>query len=527
MLIIPPISKSQVSQMRHVSLASLANHVVEGFAELASNKPIEVELSENKPTLTLAGAKFFTSTTVEVLTYSLSFGGGGGVGGGDDEARLRLLVTLDSKSGTLLIKSRGPLKPGDPGVAIADGAFVITYAFDVYATNQWNKRSPAARVSVKEIYVQGPEVVSAIPQLNLNELVTSATVDLSRIFRDSQGRGLTYTITSTRNSDYGFDPNTKVFTVRRMATLSEPLVTYTLRFAASNGVKSVSLDAAVRDEFILPPVLAKSLPTGMTLVKGGTSSFTVNLADYFKDAPHNAGLLVTKGVQTVSYAVVGTNPADMQSAVALSGSTLTVKTIGRQQAYTITVKATNASSKSVTGEIRVQDTQPIDCQVSGWGGWNGCSASCGGGWQSRSRTVTVQPQNGGAGCPTLSESQSCNTHSCRVDCGYTTSSGPCNAGCGYGQRYQTYNIYQYPAGGGTACPNSGWVSCFERSCPQPPPPPPPNPLPSGSYAWSCDSCSANGWSVTCNCRRMNGSYNWTTASGCGSYDNIDGNLRCG
>jgi hypothetical protein len=52
---------------------------------------------------------------------------------------------------------------------------------------------------------------------------------------------------------------------------------------------------------------------------------------------------------------------------------------------------------------------PVNCGVGSWGGWDSCSAACGGGRQSRSRSVTTQPSNGGAGCPHLSESRDCNT----------------------------------------------------------------------------------------------------------------------
>jgi len=55
---------------------------------------------------------------------------------------------------------------------------------------------------------------------------------------------------------------------------------------------------------------------------------------------------------------------------------------------------------------------PVDGQVSAWSDWSACSAPCGGGTQTRTRTCTTQPANGGAPCPSLSESKSCNTQAC-------------------------------------------------------------------------------------------------------------------
>merc|ERR1719265_2763055 len=51
---------------------------------------------------------------------------------------------------------------------------------------------------------------------------------------------------------------------------------------------------------------------------------------------------------------------------------------------------------------------PVDCAVSEWSAWGACSVSCGGGTQARARTVTTQSANGGAACPGLAESRSCN-----------------------------------------------------------------------------------------------------------------------
>lgn len=66
----------------------------------------------------------------------------------------------------------------------------------------------------------------------------------------------------------------------------------------------------------------------------------------------------------------------------------------------------------------------VDCQVSALSAWTACTASCGGGTSTRTRTVTVQPANGGQACPQLTETQACNTQPCPDFCqGVPTSLG--------------------------------------------------------------------------------------------------------
>jgi hypothetical protein len=43
--------------------------------------------------------------------------------------------------------------------------------------------------------------------------------------------------------------------------------------------------------------------------------------------------------------------------------------------------------------------QPVDCQVSEWGDWSDCSATCGKGWVTRTRTILIEASNGGRRCP--------------------------------------------------------------------------------------------------------------------------------
>jgi hypothetical protein len=59
-----------------------------------------------------------------------------------------------------------------------------------------------------------------------------------------------------------------------------------------------------------------------------------------------------------------------------------------------------------------RSTANQDCVVSGWSSYSQCSANCGGGKTTRTRTVTTAPTGTGAACPATSETLSCNTQSC-------------------------------------------------------------------------------------------------------------------
>jgi ribosomal protein S11 len=57
---------------------------------------------------------------------------------------------------------------------------------------------------------------------------------------------------------------------------------------------------------------------------------------------------------------------------------------------------------------------PVDCAVSGWSEFGACSASCGGGTQTQTRTIITPAAYGGAACPSLTASQACNVQACTV-----------------------------------------------------------------------------------------------------------------
>ena len=115
-------------------------------------------------------------------------------------------------------------------------------------------------------------------------------------------------------------------------------------------------------------------------------------------------------------------------------------------------------------------TRPVDCQVSDWSQWNTCSATCGGGTQSRTRTIIKDAKNGGKVCPVdLSENRVCNTQSCPVNCAFTDWGdwGACSATCGGGTQTRYRTITTEAANGGIACPTdlSENQTCNTQVCP--------------------------------------------------------------
>lgn len=106
-----------------------------------------------------------------------------------------------------------------------------------------------------------------------------------------------------------------------------------------------------------------------------------------------------------------------------------------------------------------------DCEVTNWAEGE-CSASCGGGTQALTRTVKVQPI-GGAPCPPLTATQSCNQNACPVDCVLDdwTPWSACSADCGGGVRSMSRTATQQPEHGGDPCAETSKTeSCNIAAC---------------------------------------------------------------
>merc|ERR1719238_2183915 len=114
---------------------------------------------------------------------------------------------------------------------------------------------------------------------------------------------------------------------------------------------------------------------------------------------------------------------------------------------------------------------PVSCTQSKWSGWSKCSKDCGGGAQSRTRSILVQPKNGGSSCNTAAESRPCNTGSCDRNCRLKkwTQWSPCSVACGGGFSERARKVL-IPIRGNGKCPKSksriryGLKKCNSHRC---------------------------------------------------------------
>ncbi|XP_067056579.1 coadhesin-like isoform X1 [Acropora muricata] len=111
----------------------------------------------------------------------------------------------------------------------------------------------------------------------------------------------------------------------------------------------------------------------------------------------------------------------------------------------------------------------VNCAVT-WRSWSSCSRSCGGGTQYRHGSITRQPACGGSPCPALKQYQSCNSHNCAVNGGWSSWGrwSRCSKTCGTGlyTRYRACTAPR-PSYGGKSCVGSSRQrqSCYNRRCP--------------------------------------------------------------
>jgi hypothetical protein len=126
---------------------------------------------------------------------------------------------------------------------------------------------------------------------------------------------------------------------------------------------------------------------------------------------------------------------------------------------------TNYIKKQV--EYKQKTEIPVDCKVNDWSEWSNCNKPCGGGQMTRTRTIRVQPQYGGMSCPSLSDVQDCNANPCPVNCSVSDWGGwsKCDKECGGGTQTRTRTVTTPAAYGGNPCPSLTDVQeCNKQEC---------------------------------------------------------------
>jgi hypothetical protein len=111
---------------------------------------------------------------------------------------------------------------------------------------------------------------------------------------------------------------------------------------------------------------------------------------------------------------------------------------------------------------------PIDGVDGAWGAWSPCSAKCGTGTQMSTLSCAREPKNGGKPCSHLSRKQPCNTQPCPVDGvdGAPGAWGPCSATCGGGTQSRTLTCAVSPKYGGKPCSYAVQKqACNTQACP--------------------------------------------------------------
>jgi len=102
------------------------------------------------------------------------------------------------------------------------------------------------------------------------------------------------------------------------------------------------------------------------------------------------------------------------------------------------------------------DDCPVDCKWSDWSDWGGCSKTCNGGKESRSRESTPGNSQGKPCTGEALNTRTCGENICPTDCvvGDWLAWEPCSVSCGSGTAERKRSIKQQPAYGGEECPAS-------------------------------------------------------------------------
>jgi len=134
---------------------------------------------------------------------------------------------------------------------------------------------------------------------------------------------------------------------------------------------------------------------------------------------------------------------------------------------TVTSNPSNVECGALTDTqtCNTQTCPPEACQLSDWTAWDDCSKDCGGGTQTRSRTITSNPSN--SPCGALNDSQGCNTQACPCQLSDWTAWGDCSKDCGGGTQTRSRTVVSNPSNVECGALTNSQV-CNTQACPTDP-----------------------------------------------------------
>lgn len=141
-----------------------------------------------------------------------------------------------------------------------------------------------------------------------------------------------------------------------------------------------------------------------------------------------------------------------------------------QRRTVIVSDSNNGKGCPVLSQKRLCNDHPcrIDCDMTDWSTWSDCSVKCGGGTQKRTRTMTRMSQHGGKSCPPDREDRACNISECPIDCELSQWGDfpDCSSTCGGGRQTRYRSIEVTSAFGGSACEAlTDPQTCNKAACP--------------------------------------------------------------